>query len=823
MIWSTLGRKCSLYQKNELTRRSGNEIISESIDSYEDRSAVKLSLHPKGIMKLLNRKEVVHHSVLEELSKVGSLKFVDGHHKNSNVWLKILDVYGNQYGSRWNLIVRPQIERIIKKRQIPVLHLKPRETFNFLSSIKGNETDIVLERQDLIDLLENKTEATWLESWELQFRTIEGEHIAATLIQARWRGYVLRKMKRESDRLYIAASYLWFTWMNLKQKKEIHKRYLEQMLISLQTTRELSLKLSKEFDSMILQPHVVIHLPSIGNPLEVRQSFDPITFRIVQNISSLRISMVRNPKTEIIYILPVKPTEDLLMMYSDFIESMSPSEDDAKRITFIALSQLETFKHRPINTSRILHCSEDTLEEIRKKIAGKSAYFLPWHVDECDMRLAGSLGIPLLSPDMELQRTMLNSSKVAEMIEKFGLLQPIHARDIKDYKTLCSTMADFIVRHTEVCIWLIKLNYAILDKHSGIFLINHISVPFMPLLRKEREKHGDAWMESPSLREEFHQKLMVHLPKVVSYVTRLMKSYKSWKEFYMQIQKYGCLLQAIPMEKDSNTISVSLFLSGRATGKQPRWIGTADKLNLGLEAISTFMYMMPQSSLDIKKLESSVNKFAMGMQDEGYFGYLTVDCYCYTNKFDDKFVVLMQNVRPCYSFVQSYIDWMKFAIGGAYNSQTNQFIADVPVIPDSQRRKSSILYPHKSPEWNETKERCGVIIGLLYDTRLSGYRWSQLRNIFAQCNITFDAKKKQGSSIILHDDESRNFGLMMAASPSMAVTLSTLHDRLAKINVALATKSKRKYESNLPSLIDFFGRLAVDYENLALDECIPAI
>lgn len=389
-------------------------------------------------------------------------------------------------------------------------------------------------------------------------------------------------MKRESDRLYIAASYVWFTWLSLKQKKEIHKRYLQKMLISLQTTRELSLKLSKEFDSMILEPHVVIHLPSIGNPLEVRQTFDPMTFRMMQNISSLRISMVRNPKTEVIYVLPVKPTEDLLMMYSDFIESMSPSEDVAKRITFIALSQLETFKHRPINTARVLHCSEDSLQEIRKKIAGKSAFFLPWFVDECDMRLAGNLGIPMLSPGMELQRAMLNSSEMTEMIEKLGLLQPIHARDIKDYKTLCSTMADFIVLHTEVCIWWIKLNYGILNNHSGVFLINHISVPFMPLLRREREKHGNTWMECPSLREEFHQKLMEHLPKVVSNVTRLTKSYKSWKEFYVQIQKYGCLLQAIPMEKDSKTITVALFLSGRATGNQPRWIGTADKLSLGI-------------------------------------------------------------------------------------------------------------------------------------------------------------------------------------------------------------------------------------------------
>lgn len=76
--------------------------------------------------------------------------------------------------------------------------------------------------------------------------------------------------------------------------------------------------------------------------------------------------------------------------------------------------------------------------------------------------------------------------------------------------------------------------------------------------------------------------------------------------------------------------------------------------------------MMPQSSLDTRKLEPVVNKFAMGMQNEGYFGYLTVDCYCYIHKYKEKLIVMLLNVHPFYSHVQSFMDWMKFAIGGTY-------------------------------------------------------------------------------------------------------------------------------------------------------------
>ncbi|XP_076390817.1 IQ motif-containing protein H isoform X2 [Megachile rotundata] len=799
---------------------SGNEITAESVDEKHVRTSVKLSLQPKAFMEVLHQKEPPHlFSIDYELSKLPNLKCIDGYFRHCDIWSRILDVHGNQYGSRWHLVLRPQIERIVRKRAIPVLHLKPRATFNFLSTIEENGANFLLEKRDLIRLVGNKKEIRCLTTWRAQFCTIEGQHIAATMIQALWRGYLLRKRKRESNRLYIAASYIWFSWLALKQRRDLHQRYLQRMLISLQTTRELSLKLSKEFNNIVKYPHVMIHLPSIGHPYDVRQTFDPKTFRLMQNVSSMRICMVRNPNTEIIYVLPLKPTEDLLMMYSDLIESINPA--DSKRITFIALSQIDTFKNRSMNLSRILHCSEDSLQEIRKKIAGKAAFFLPWFVDECDMRLAGSLNIPLLSPDMELQRTMLNASTMTSIIENLGLLQPIHARNIKDYKTLCTTLANFIVLHTEVCVWLIKLNYGILNRHFGIFLINHISVPFMPLLRREREKHGQAWKQYPSLREAFLEQLMQHLPRVVSSVTRLSKLYASWKEFFVHIQKYGCLLQAIPMEKNSKTISVSLFLAGKWSGMQPKWIGTADKLNLESEVISTFLYMIPQSSLDMNELKSTVNKFAMGIQNDGYVGYLTVDCYCYTDQYDEKLTVLLQNVRPFYSFVESYIDWLKFVIGGTYIAEKNQFLADVPVIPDSQRKNSAIFVSHRTPKWNETQERCAIIIGQMYHTRFSVYRWPQLKDLFERCGITFDSKKKLGSSIILHDNEIRHFGLMIAASPSMVDTLTMACTNLIKLNEALTLKSKGKFETNLPTLIDFFERQILDYKNLAVDECLP--
>lgn len=118
---------------------------------------------------------------------MNNLKFVDGEFKINDVWTKVLDLYGRQYSSKWHLVLRPQIEKIAKKRSISLLQLNARATFDFLSNV--TMTHFILSKTDLIPLLTHKHDAIWLKSLKLQFQKIEQRSAAATLIQACWRGY----------------------------------------------------------------------------------------------------------------------------------------------------------------------------------------------------------------------------------------------------------------------------------------------------------------------------------------------------------------------------------------------------------------------------------------------------------------------------------------------------------------------------------------------------------------------------------------------------------------------------------------------------------
>ena len=85
----------------------------------------------------------------------------------------------------------------------------------------------------------------------------------------------------------------------------MHEQYLLKLQTCLVEARNLSLELSKEYDSLIMKPHVVIHLPSMGFLRDIRKTFPVLDFPHYQNTMDLTFSHLRNLNAEVIYVLPV--------------------------------------------------------------------------------------------------------------------------------------------------------------------------------------------------------------------------------------------------------------------------------------------------------------------------------------------------------------------------------------------------------------------------------------------------------------------------------------------------------------------------------------
>lgn len=153
------------------------------------RVSVRLSLKTMDFIEALQQREHAVPSLIEDdLLKRCSLKCIDGKFTPCDVWRKVLDVHGHQYGSKWHLVLAPQIEKIARRRFIPAIRLNSVATFNFISTI-DTFTNFTLGREDLVHLLEHRKDAVWLQSWRMQFNMIDGQDAAATVIQTLWRGY----------------------------------------------------------------------------------------------------------------------------------------------------------------------------------------------------------------------------------------------------------------------------------------------------------------------------------------------------------------------------------------------------------------------------------------------------------------------------------------------------------------------------------------------------------------------------------------------------------------------------------------------------------
>ena len=224
----------------------------------------------------------------------------------------------------------------------------------------------------------------------------------------------------------------------------------------------------------------------------------------------------------------MKLTQKLIEGYYDIIASIIPDREVFKdRITFVELPQTKFFQTGSFNVSRSLYFSEQSFKSIKEKIKGKRCFFLPLVMDECDVILSNHYKIPLLG-----------TKKI-----KIDVGTP---------------------------------------RHIGTFLVNHLSVPFMPILRRERNNHSEEdWKSCVELREDYLNNLKGFLPGVVSKTIVIPSFYEDWKEFECHLVKYGGVIQAAMKDRFANIVTVSLFIPGSLSGKKPKWTGTADKHVLG--------------------------------------------------------------------------------------------------------------------------------------------------------------------------------------------------------------------------------------------------
>ena len=188
------------------------------------------------------------------------------------------------------------------------------------------EKTLSVERRPTVDellttILNRNDVDIWLTSLEksnqqskLRRLIVNDRHRAAILIQSYWRGFRVRNarrsIKKQRERAIRVIGSACFRYMKLKKIREIHKQTQQRLLENYQRSQD---EFRKNWTQLSSKPRVIVHLPSLGLPENVRDHLDELSLR--ENYQIGRLCDLADPNVDVIYISPIYVTDDISQYY----------------------------------------------------------------------------------------------------------------------------------------------------------------------------------------------------------------------------------------------------------------------------------------------------------------------------------------------------------------------------------------------------------------------------------------------------------------------------------------------------------------------------
>lgn len=151
--------------------------------------------------------------------------------------------------------------------------------------------------------------------------------------------------------------------------------------------------------------------------------------------------------------------------------------------------------------------------------------------------------------------------------------------------------------------------------------------------------------------------------------------------------------------------------------------------------------MVPQSSVDTNSIKIQIATISDYLQDSGYCGYAAVDLCCFKRKHEERqemVKVLVIDIHPYYGHAQTFIDWIKFAIDGNYDSNTNTCQANVKLLSDTMKQRASFVASIDRIKWNDTVDRYAIGVINLKHKEMDLQKWKKLEKIIQHCGVNSD-------------------------------------------------------------------------------------
>ncbi|XP_009080916.1 PREDICTED: IQ domain-containing protein H [Acanthisitta chloris] len=579
-----------------------------------------------------------------------------------------------------------------------------------------------------------------------------GPEVAARKIQATWRRHRAGRAAARSRQQQWAAGVIGASWHLHHHMAHVKKALKESRQRHLENLSVRAKHLAANWNRIRTSRRTIIHIPSLGYSQCIREQIPDLALQ--QNMQLGRLCDILDANVDVIYICPLRLSEDLLQYYHKLlglqaaVRSGNPEDmaDLQDRFKILTPEAINSFPQHHMCLATQLKYSPKTIQRIQALIQGRDAYMVGGVPHQDELAVADMLQVPILGSGPEVAQQCSTKSGSKRIFASAGVPTPPGESDIHSQEQMVRALSRLILDNMEVQRWLFKVN----DESGGngtayCDVISHLECYHW--VQKEQQRHSpEMWRKSQAWElalVEISQELPGLLAQHVQPLNE--KRFPTWEKFLQTFLTQGGVIEAFPHSTRVTNLTVDMLIE--PTG-EIQIVSSGDQLHADgpLRSSGT---TIPQRSVDPEVLTSLCSKIGETCRSKGVLGYFSVDFVTFTHPQTMEQQVWATDLDLCYSDQLALTQLALYLTDG--NLDCGSSCLGAP-LGSKQIQCQRIQHERtKTPPPRSTQ--CAVMSTQLRHSNLSGIYYNLLLQRCKAHGVGFDIQEKQGTVFLLYDDQ----------------------------------------------------------------------